>query len=213
MRAWTGGGQPRFVQALQYRMPLVAPLHTTECFLRRSIPGGYGWVFPRGAVANVGVGVDPALGVRALDAQRAFVEELLGLGVVREQVLWRTGGVLPVSGLLALRRGRVLFAGDAAGQCHPITGAGIANAVMCGELAGAAAAEAATLGDSSPLDEYVEEVTELLGPILEEGAARRALQLATWGDPEQWAATLRRCWVAFDEYHRRPPMETTRCPA
>jgi flavin-dependent dehydrogenase len=194
-------------------MPLVAPLHTTECFLRRSIPGGYGWVFPRGPVANVGVGVDPALGVRALDAHRVFVQELLGLGVVHEQVLERTGGVLPVSGLLALRRGRVLFAGDAAGQCHPITGAGIASALICGELAGAAAAEAALQGDLGALDEYVEEVTELLGPSLDLGVARRALQLATWGDPERWAATLRRSWVAFDDYHRRPRMETTQCPA
>ena len=35
-----------------------------------------------------------------------------------------------------------ILAGDAAGTCHPITGAGVGNALISGEMAGEAAAEA-----------------------------------------------------------------------
>ncbi len=203
VREWTGGGEVAYVNALQHLMRLTAPLTTTECYFRRYLPGGYGWVFPRGEVANVGIGVAKDAGVLPSAALARFVEEVVAAGVVEPGVLERTAGPLPVGGMITpLRRGNVLLVGDAAGQCHPMTGAGIPNAVQCGELAGRAAGEAAVSGDLDVLDEYVEEASEMVGPSLAHAAARRREQAAAWAGPEEeLVRAMRRGWVAFDEYY------------
>ena len=38
------------------------PHDATDIFLRADYRGGYGWLFPKGAVANVGLGVEPRIG-------------------------------------------------------------------------------------------------------------------------------------------------------
>jgi len=202
VRAWSGGGATRFVQALQYRMRLCAPMTTTECYLRRYLPGGYGWVFPRGSEANVGVGVDPSLGTSVSEGQAQFVAELRSEGVIQGHILHRTGGAIPVGGMVHLRRGNVLLVGDAAGHCHPITGAGIGNALVCGELAGASAADAAISGNLDLLDEYAEEAAELVGPSLAQAVTRRQQMTATWWDDNpRWTTDIQKSWVAFDTYY------------
>jgi hypothetical protein len=67
-------------------------------------------------------------------------------GILEAEPIGRTGGVIPVGGIVGpcgrLGRVRVLLAGDAAGLAHSVTGAGIAAAVLSGTLAGEAAAAA-----------------------------------------------------------------------
>ncbi len=205
VRGWTGGGAERFVHAAQVRLPLVEPLDHTLCCFRRYIPKGYGWVFPRGEDANVGLGLDPEAGVDLQGALRAFVEELTAAGLLRPAAPGdRAGGLLPVAGMVSLRRGHVLLAGDAAGQCDPITGAGIPHAVLAGELAGRAAAEAVTTGDFDALDDYVEEATELLGPLLERSLRARQELDAGWHEPEErWQDLVRRTWPATHTTRKR----------
>ncbi len=134
-------------------MPLVLPHDATDIFLSADYRGGYGWLFPKGAVANVGVGisVDGALaddkstrrGLKAMLLallQRLAHERRIGTNC------WAlTGGAIPVGGRLKsigkLGATAVLLAGDAAGLTNPVTGAGIASAVQSGTMAGRAAAD------------------------------------------------------------------------
>lgn len=203
VREWTGGGVNRFVNTAQLRMPLREPLDTADCLFRRWLPGGYGWVFPRGEWANVGVGVDRAHDARPVEGLNRLIDELLAAGVVEDHRKDRTGGLLPVGGMVTLRRGRVLLAGDAAGQCHPLTGAGIHNAVICGEAAGRAAGEATQASDLELLEEYVEEAQDLVGPSLAHARARRTEQDGIWNLPDaEWRRGIRRSWTAYEEYMR-----------
>ena len=45
------------VETRQVTVPLVLPHDATDIFLSADYRGGYGWLFPKGAVANVGLGV------------------------------------------------------------------------------------------------------------------------------------------------------------
>jgi digeranylgeranylglycerophospholipid reductase len=88
----------------------------------------------------------------------------------------------------------MLLAGDAAGQINPLTGAGIAPAVICGSMAGKWAGRAAVRGDMSLLSRYDKEWRRLYEDSLcralaarkeiekkRDDAAYLSLMLQGWG--------------------------------
>lgn len=97
------------------------------------IPGGYGWVFPKGDHLNVGVGgwkyVGPTLRARLsqLCAYYGFDESAL-YGHRGYQLPLRRDGAPVV-------RGPAMLAGDAAGLVDPLSGEGIWAAFVSGRLA------------------------------------------------------------------------------
>ncbi len=109
------------------------------------VPGGYGWVFPKGDHANVGVGgwgeEGPSLRDHLARLARAHGLEPSDLTDVRGHRLpMRRLGTRAVDG-------RVLLVGDAAGLVDPLSGDGIYEAFVSAELA----AEAILAGRT---DEY-----------------------------------------------------------
>jgi len=123
-------------------------------------------------------------------------QKLVREGVVGQTVIRRTGGLIPVGGLRsALVVGNVLFAGDAGGFTHPVTGAGIQAAVVSGQCAGEVAV--AFLGGSeNALKCYEEDMRDHFEQALHRGVKQRAWLKAGGED-----ATLRKGWVAFSEYY------------
>lgn len=109
-------------------------------------PGGYAWVFPKRGCANVGLGVRrPA----------PPVPVLLGAFLAQNGFAARDvrAGFVPVSGPIPETvRGNVLAVGDAAGHVVASNGGGIATAMICGRLAGLAAARHLLHGE--PLGAY-----------------------------------------------------------
>ena len=187
------------VETRQITVPLNHPHAATDIFLSADIPGGYGWLFPKGDVANLGAGVDPAHKQQLKAIVRRLHETLIARGQVDARVLGMTGGLIPVGGLLTprgmLAHTRVLLAGDAAGLTNPVTGAGISAAVHSGRLAGAAAA-ATINGDDSAADHYAEELEDVFGAALAR-ATRRRESLATTRPSRE---ALRRSWIAYPQY-------------
>lgn len=189
------------VQTRQYTVPLVSPSAETDIWLSDAYPGGYGWLFPRGSCANLGLGADRRL-ARDLKAPLDQLHaHLVRDGRLGGDIVFRTGGAIPVSGLRErVATGTVLFAGDAAGLTHPITGAGIAAAVQSGELAGEAAA-AYLDGRAPALSAYESELRDLYGPSLDRALARRAWLGQYWRKrAANEDAVQRRGWIAFKEY-------------
>jgi geranylgeranyl reductase family protein len=194
-------GQPNraLVRTRQIRIRLRRPLDAARVFLAARYPGGYGWLFPRGWQANLGCGVlmDRHRRLGALLGELTL--ELARAGIVEPEPLGRTGGAIPVGGIVGpsgrLGRVPVLLAGDAAGLAHPVTGAGIAAAVLSGTLAGETAAVAVS-GHSDALPAYAEELRDLFAGAFERALARRR---ATWQDTPRPAA-LRQGWPGFAAY-------------
>jgi len=187
------------VETRQITVPLLQPHEATDIFLSAAIPGGYGWLFPKGETANLGAGVDPAHRHELKAIVATLHERLVAEGRVGREVLSITGGAIPVGGPLIpggrLRKTAVLLAGDAAGLANPVTGAGIAAAVHSGTLAGEAAAFFLN-GHTTALDDYRVELDALYGLSLLRALHRREELLRGAPSP----AALRRAWIAYPEY-------------
>lgn len=194
----------RLVETRQITVPLRHPHEATDIFLSADIPGGYGWLFPKGEVANLGAGVDPAHKARLKDIVADLHSSLVANGRVGANVLGMTGGPIPGGGMLRPRGtigGRLaLLAGDAAGLANPVTGAGIAAAVHSGKLAGEAAA-AILAGIQTAGADYEEEIESLFKAALDR-ARRRREELAAISriGVTPGKAALRRAWIAYPQY-------------
>lgn len=196
-------GLPRqkVVHSRQYTVPLLHEMADTTIWLSGEYPGGYAWLFPRGEEANLGIGIDYDYTRDAKHPLDRLLDQLAAQGTVGADILRRTGGAIPVGGMRdELALGRVLFVGDAAGLTHPITGAGIAAAVMSGERAGEAAAEFFVKGIPA-LADYAEEIRDIYGPTIERALKVRESLEWIWRTPAaDDDATQRRGWIAFEEY-------------
>ena len=188
------------VETRQITVPLARPHDATDIYLSADIPGGYGWLFPKGDVANLGAGVDPPFKSRLREIVARLHAAAIESGQVGALVLGLTGGLIPVGGMLkpagTLGDTLVLLAGDAAGLTNPVTGAGIAAAVHSGRLAGQAAT-ARLAGDRAAGEAYEAELDAIFRAALDR-AVRRRRELAARRSPDR--AALRRGWIAYPEY-------------
>ncbi len=189
------------IHTRQYTVSLCEPYADTDIWLSDEFPGGYAWLFPKGTLANLGLGADRRLEPDLKAPLERLHTELVRQRRVGAEVLQRTGGAIPVGGLRAnLFWKNVLFVGDAAGLTHPITGAGIAAAVQSGERAGLAAAEYST-GDQRALEAYDEDTRDQYGPTLMRAVERRAYLAGHWREATANDDKVqRRGWIAFNEY-------------
>jgi geranylgeranyl reductase family protein len=127
-----------------------------------SIPGGYGWIFPKGNHLNVGVGGWESEGPHLRDHLAALcrrhaidVDTLQGLRGHRLP-LRRAGFVLA--------RGRALLVGDAAGLVDPLTGDGLYEAFVSARLAAEAALDVLA-GREQTVEPYTARLLQAIGPL------------------------------------------------
>lgn len=187
----------------QMTVPLLAPFEETDIFLSHKLPGGYAWLFPKGDVANLGLGGDPRWRSRFKPLLDDLHAQLAAQGRVGRDVLGHTGGAIPSGGMLEpvakLGPAHVLLAGDAAGLTNAITGAGILAAVLSGEMAGEAAA-ALAMGVTDTAAAYREDLTDMFEASLARAVARREALIQIYATHKPAPSDLRRAWIAFPEY-------------
>jgi flavin-dependent dehydrogenase len=185
---------------MQMTLPLVAPLEYTEIYFDPEIVAGYGWLFPKGEVANVGLGMLRPTGGqpsvrKMLDG---FIRRLEADGKICGAPVAHAAGWIPAEPLRNAVHGKIMLVGDAAGHTHSITGAGIFAAVTCGKLAGKYAAAAVAGNDMTLLRGYDREWQDLFGDTLARAYRRREQMEARWS---QFDTIVKRCWVAYREYY------------
>jgi geranylgeranyl reductase family protein len=111
------------------------------------IPGGYGWLFPKGDHINIGVGAFAPTPTSKHDTtQLKAVTRTLMLDYAAQKLgvatlAHITGQALGMGGHAYIPRGRTLLVGDAAGLVDPLTGEGIHSAIVSGQAAAAAILE------------------------------------------------------------------------
>jgi digeranylgeranylglycerophospholipid reductase len=121
-------------------------------------PGGYGWVFPKGArCANVGLGVQADLSgtVSPMEYLQRFIEDRPHLAA-GSPVTLVVGGVPVALPPASIVTGGLLLVGDAARQVDPLTGGGIGTGMAAAGIAAEVAAAAIAENDVSAtrLSEY-----------------------------------------------------------
>jgi geranylgeranyl reductase family protein len=128
-----------------------------------TVPGGYGWIFPKGDHLNVGVGgwKDEAPNLRKHLARlcEAHGFDRTALTEVRGHHLpFRKRGS-------TLASGRIALIGDAAGLADPLSGDGIYEAALSAKLA-ANHALRILAGEQSCFRAYAQELSATLAPLM-----------------------------------------------
>ena len=159
-----------------------------------SMPGGYGWVFPKGDHCNVGLGGFPAAAPTLRDELSSYAgcESFDG-----DSLTELRGHHLPLRDPdSALVSGRTAFVGDAAGLVDPLSGEGIGNAIRSGQLAADAALDLIA-GTSTDFSSYQSAIEAEIEPELR---VARQLQALFHQSPWPYVQLLRRSdrfWTAF----------------
>jgi geranylgeranyl reductase family protein len=133
-----------------------------------TVPGGYGWVFPKADHVNLGVGGWEAEGPRLREHLTRLCD---AHGVDAGALTEVRGHRLPLRHPgSVLAGGRVALVGDAAGLVDPLSGDGMYEAFLSARLA-AEHAVAILAGDRESFDAYAQELEQRLA----------ALVRASWG--------------------------------
>ncbi len=99
-------------------------------------PDFYGWVFPHGSSASVGMGT----GIDGIDLKKATAELRVASGLEHCETIRKEGAPIPLQPLDKWDNGKdVVLAGDAAGVVAPSSGEGIYYAMAGGRVAATAA--------------------------------------------------------------------------
>ena len=111
-------------------------------------PDFYGWVFPHGTHASVGMGT----GIDGIDLKQATADLRAASGLTGCETIRREGAPIPLHPLDRWDNGRdVVLAGDAAGVVAPSSGEGIYYAMVGGRVAATAAQAVLASGRVSQL--------------------------------------------------------------
>jgi geranylgeranyl reductase family protein len=197
---WINSINNNLIPAIQARVYLTEALESTEIYFDKGIFGGYAWLFPKGDTANVGLGIKR--GTNPINIQKSlnyFLQKLKDQNRITGEITGYNAGWIPAEAPRKIVKENIMLVGDAAGQTHPITGAGVTQAVICGHMAGEHAAEAIKKGDPGIIKGYEEEWMELYGESHEWAYKRRELMENNWDNLDK---VIKKCWVAFKEYYR-----------
>jgi len=160
-----------------------------------TVPGGYGWIFPKRDHVNVGVTGWETEGPRL----RTHLAELVGgCGLDGGSLENVRGYRLPLRGAGdKLTNGRGLVVGDAAGLVDPLTGDGMFEAFLSAQHASTTVVDFLR-GRADGLDPYAEATLRALGPLC----------VASWGGKQVFdrfprlsysVARTRRAWRLIAE--------------
>jgi geranylgeranyl reductase family protein len=198
-------GQPslKTIVALQYEVVMPEPQNQVDAYFHKDYEGGYAWFFPKGRTANVGVGLIPSKTTQLPGLLGGFLNVLKkSKKLIRAEIVSKTGGSIPCEPNRKTFLDNVLLLGDAAGHAHPITGAGILNAIVGGEIAGRIAAEAVEKGNLRHLENYEIEWQEAFGKSLSYAASKREFLEKNWNESNiEFDELIRKTWVGFKEYY------------
>jgi len=131
--------------------PATAEYDPTRCdviYDGRISPDFYGWVFPHGPQASVGMGT----GLDGVDLKQATADLRAASGLADCRTIRREGAPIPLKPLDRWDNGRdVVLAGDAAGVVAPSSGEGIYYAMVGGRVAATAALACLASGRAADL--------------------------------------------------------------
>lgn len=197
-----GLDKQRFAACAQYHIKGIEVIsQTCEIFFDMVYaPGGYIWIYPTGKdSAKVGLGM-----LTGKKSPRENLDAFINGSQIAHRISGKKTafitGALPIGGLREkLVFDNILLAGDSAGMADPVTGAGINNAILAGELAGKTIVQALENDDLALLSEYESKIYRLLGRPLSRALEKRK-KMDAFRNNKTLQEHLPELWVTFKEY-------------
>ena len=195
---WINSVNRYLIPGIQASFNLVKPLDMTEVYFQKEIFAGYGWVFPKANVANVGLGMLPGKG-QLKKIFQLFVSRLKAQGTIMGDPIHWVAGWIPAEPVRQITSKNIMLVGDAAGHTHPITGAGVTQAIICGKTAGQWASYGIKTNDiKAAMDGYEHDWQDDFAESQANARIRRELMESKWHDLD---SIIKSCWISFKEYH------------
>lgn len=194
---WIAQVNKKFCIALQYEILLISPSDCAEFYFDYKFFGGYGWLFPKGKTANVGIAVKYGRKSKNSNIKKLLKEfgKKMYLAKKIEKIpVSTTGGLIPVGGPLDTVKDNVMLVGDAAGQTNSLTGGGILQAVVSGKIAGIVAAEAIKENNVHLLRIYEFQWDYIFGDELKRTHIKRLFLESHWDELD---SIIRKEWIVF----------------
>ena len=217
--SWAGGplssgispGNGAYIYAIQQNLPVKSQYPSiNRVYFAPYIYGGYGWVFPKTASINLGIGKASAQGLK--QTLEVFKKHLYLSGQIPESTYCSNllnnenpavTGLVPISGIAknpATEEG-VIFVGDAAGLCNPVTGAGIVNAICSAKLASEKIFQCLKQNDLNILLGVKTDYEKEFGKSIERALGKRKYMLDNWQNTAiAFPDLISQTWVAFRDY-------------
>lgn len=174
-----GGPARRRALALEVDVPFGTVAPTDSAILDYRIPGGYGWYFPKGDHANLGVGSYRTSRHSELRQDLARLAHELGLELGQGRVRGHWIAQSLRTGPIASRR--AVLTGDAAATADAFFGEGISYAIVSGVAAAHTIADWVD-GSIDGLQAYDARLRAVLGPALDRlDVIARAAELSITG--------------------------------
>jgi len=164
-----------------------------------TLPGGYGWIFPKKDHFSVGVGGPAALAEQMKPYYENFIRST-GIDFTRSRSM-RAWPIPVKSRKSCFHTHRILVMGDAAGLTDPLTGEGISYAIRSGKIAALGGYEFLQ-GKKETLRHYSEEINEFLMPEILEASRVKAIFNAAPFRIHRLVRDRERAWNAFGKVLR-----------
>lgn len=173
------------------------------------ITKGYGWAFPKNDTVNIGIGIgisDYDLGSENLVSKyNKFKKDIRDKGFISgaEEVEKKITGTAPCTGIrYPISFSNFIFAGDAAGLCNPVTGAGIYNAVWSSKIISDNITGFFKTGDYNILDEIDIKIKNCLSSSIERALKKRKYAGTHWPG-EDFEGLINQTWISFKDYWKK----------
>jgi geranylgeranyl reductase family protein len=173
-----------------------------------TLPGGYGWAFPKKDHVSLGVGGPASLAGMMIPYYKRFYAHVFNSGSPVQSSQSNIPQGLPETLSLkswpipvrtkksTFHRGNVMVTGDAAGLSDPLTGEGIYYAIRSGKLAAQSCIDFLS-GKTGNLDEYSDRINgELMTELLEANNVKHVFN-AFPGKIHRFVRDSDRAWRAF----------------
>lgn len=200
---WIGTPQIKKIHTIQVEAVIFETSSDAEIYFDKKFEGGYAWFFPKGMRVNIGIGIISSKGSNLPYLMDDFLEFQKKSGKLKRlEIISKTTGFVPCEPSQKIISDNIILVGDAAGFAHPISGAGIMNAIISGEMAGTISAEAINRNDISYLENYEREWKGFFGKSISYGFRKRKFLEENWNNPEiNFRGLIKSCWVGFKEYY------------
>ena len=173
------------------------------------ITNGYGWIFPKSDTFNAGIGIGISKSnsdkENLLARYNIFKKDIRTAGFLNgdEKVVKKITGTAPCTGIrYPISVSNFIFAGDAAGLCNPVTGAGIYNAVWSSKIISDSISDFLKTGDYNILNGIDLKIGSYFSSSIERALKKREYAGIHWPG-EDFEELIRQTWISFKDYWKK----------